>query len=532
LNLDAVLSHFFYFFGDGPRPVPPPGVGGTPDPGIKIITLSYDDRTIRIASLNYSLGFWFFARLTGLSYLFAFLSLFFQIPGLIGTDGILPAENFLSRVSQALGPGASWALPSLTWIFGASNTSLHLIALVGLITSALLTFGLLRPLSAVLAWLCWLSFVNIGQDFLSFQWDTLLLEAGFLVIFLEKPGLLPTAPGRDVPPLLLRVAAWFLVFRLMLSSGLVKLLSGDPTWADLSAMSYHFFTQPIPNPLSWFAHQLPGQSLATLATLISELLIPFAILIPYPRARLIAGISFLALMALIALTGNYAYFNLLTAALSLTLIDNRYWPRFLAPQKIPLPWTPFPWRHLCSIAAVIQLSVAFPVLLATAGLAPRMSLPLLGSLEKTFAPWHLTSGYGLFAVMTVRRPELVLEHSANGTDWQPLLFRYKAGPPDRLPPQVAPFQPRLDWQMWFAALSAERGQLPGWFAEFIKQLRAGSPAVTGLLTPGQPTLSPATYLRIRMDQYRFTTLAERSATGHWWHITPGPVLIVLSPEDK
>ena len=483
--------------------------------------------------MNYSLGFWFFARLTGLSYFFAFLSLLPQIPGLYGSDGILPAQNLLTRASEALGPTAAFfALPSLTWIFSASNNTLHLLAVAGLISSTLLTLGLLRPLSAALTWLCWLSFVNLGQDFLSFQWDTLLLEAGFLVIFLEKSGPLPTTPGRDVPPTLLRLAAWFLIFRLMLSSGLVKLLSGDPTWADLSAMSYHFFTQPIPNPLSWFVHQLPGSSLATLVTLIVELVVPFAVLIPHAQARLSAGISFLGLMALVALTGNYAYFNLLTAALSLTLIDNRYWPRLLRPEKIPLPWTPIPWRHLCSLAAAIQLSVAFPVLLATAGLAPRMSLPLLGSVERIFAPWHLTSGYGLFAVMTVRRPELVLEHSRNGTDWQPLLFRYKAGPPDRLPPQIAPFQPRLDWQMWFAALSAERGQLPGWFAEFIKKLRAGSPAVTRLLAPGQPTLSPDTYLRIRMDQYRFSTPAERSATGHWWHITPGPVLIVLSPETS
>jgi hypothetical protein len=237
-------------------------------------------------------------------------------------------------------------------------------------------------------------------------------------------------------------------------------------------------------------------------------------------------------MLLVALTGNYAYFNLLTAALSLTLIDNRYWPRLLRSEKIPLPWIPVPWRHLCSLAAAIQLSVAFPVLLATAGLAPRMGAPLLGSWEKIFAPWHLTSGYGLFAVMTVRRPELVLEHSSNGTDWQPLLFRYKAGPPNRLPPQIAPFQPRLDWQMWFAALSAERGQLPGWFGEFVKKLRTGSPAVTALLAPGQPALSPDAYLRIRLDQYRFTTPAERSATGHWWYITPGPVLLVLSPVDN
>jgi len=227
--------------------------------------------------MNYSLGFWFFARLTGLSYFFAFFSLLAQIPGLYGSDGILPAQNLLTRASETLGPtSAFFALPSLAWLFGASNHTLQLLAIAGLISSTLLTLGLVRPVSAALAWLCWLSFVNIGQDFLSFQWDTLLLEAGFLVIFLEKPGLPPRQPAADTPPTVLRWAAWFLVFRLMLSSGLVKLLSGDRTWSDLSAMSYHFFTQPIPNPLSWFAHQLPGSSLATLATLLIELLVPFS----------------------------------------------------------------------------------------------------------------------------------------------------------------------------------------------------------------------------------------------------------------
>ena len=174
--------------------------------------------------MNDSVGFWFFARLTGLSYLFAFLSLDFQIPGLIGPDGILPAENLLSRASESLGPAGFWALPSLAWFFGTSTFSLQLLATTGLISSALLTLGLLRPVSAALAWLCWLSFVNIGQDFLSFQWDTLLLEAGFLLIFLEKPGFLPRPAGCDLPPRILRWALGFLVARLMFSSGIVRLL--------------------------------------------------------------------------------------------------------------------------------------------------------------------------------------------------------------------------------------------------------------------------------------------------------------------
>ncbi|NBR72528.1 MAG: hypothetical protein EBT75_10660, partial [Proteobacteria bacterium] len=153
------------------------------------------------------------------------------------------------------------------------------------------------------------------------------------------------------------------------------------------------------------------------------------------------------------------------------------------------------------------------------------------SWERIFAPWHLTSGYGLFAVMTTRRPELTLERSSNGLDWQPILFSYKAGPPDRLPPQIAPFQPRLDWQMWFAALSAERGQLPGWFTPFLQKLHAGEPEVWNLL-PSQPHSSKNDYLRLRLDQYHFTTPSERSSTGNWWRITPGPILLVLPPETS
>ena len=483
--------------------------------------------------MNYSIGLWFLARLTGLSYFFALLSLYFQIPGLIGTDGILPAEAMISEGWKAFGPGAPWMIPSLAWLFGATNSSLHLIALAGLLFSALLTFGLFRPVSAALSWLCWLSFVNVGQDFLSFQWDTLLLEVGFLTLFLEKPGLRPRSPGLDCPPILIRFALTFLLFRLMFSSGIVKILSGDPTWADLSAMTYHFETQPIPNPLSWFFHQLhhPLLYLFTIFTFGIELLLPFALLFPQPKVRLTASLGFLSLMLLIAVTGNYAFFNLLTIGLCLALIENRYYPSYLQPKTIPLPYTPVPWRHLGSAAALLQLSLAIPTLFFTAGLLPRAGSSLFVHWERTFAPWHLTSGYGLFAVMTTRRPELTLERSSDGLAWQPIEFKYKAGPPDRLPPQIAPFQPRLDWQMWFAALTAERGQLPGWFTPFLQKLHKGNPDVWSLLPP-QPRPSEKDYLRLRLDQYHFTNPAEHSSTENWWRITPGPVLLVLPPETS
>ena len=481
--------------------------------------------------MNYSIGLWFLVRLTGISYFFALLSLYFQIPGLIGPNGILPAHDFLFRATRALSPEtALWTLPSLGWIFGTSYFALHLIALLGIVGSLLLLTGFLRPIGAILSWICWLSFVNIGQDFLSFQWDTLLLEVGFLVLFVEKPGLRPRPPGLDIPPLLIRLALTFLLARLIFSSGIVKLLSGDPTWSDLSAMTYHFETQPIPNPLSWFIHQLPHPllNLSTIFTFVIELLLPFTLLFPQPKVRLTASLGFLSLMLLIALTGNYAFFNLLTIALCLTLIDNRFFPTSLLPKTVPLPWTPVPLRHLASLAALLQLSLAIPILLSTLQLLPRASQSIW---QNSFAPWHLTSGYGLFAVMTTRRPELILERSSNGIQWQPIQFSYKAGPADRLPPQIAPFQPRLDWQMWFAALSAERGQLPGWFTPFLKKLQKGDAEVWNLL-PSQPHSSGNDYLRLRLDQYNFTTPSERSSTGNWWRITPGPVLLVLTPETS
>jgi len=484
--------------------------------------------------MNYSIGLWFITRLTGLSYFFALFSLYFQIPGLIGPNGILPAHELLFRANQLLSPEtALWALPSLGWIFGTSNFTLHLIALLGIVASLLLLTGFLRPFGAILSWICWLSFVNIGQDFLSFQWDTLLLEVGFLVIFLEKPGIRPRSPGLDIPPLLIRLALTFLLFRLMFSSGIVKILSGDPTWADLSAMTYHFETQPIPNPLAWFIHQLPHPllKLSTLFTFVIELLLPFTLLFPQPKVRLTASLGFLSLMLLIAVTGNYAFFNLLTIGLCLALIENRYYPSWLQPKTIPLPYTPVPWRHLSSLAALLQLSLAVLTLFLTLGLFPRPGSSLFTQWERTFAPWHLTSSYGLFAVMTTRRPELTLERSSDGIQWQPIVFKYKAGPPDRLPPQIAPFQPRLDWQMWFAALSAERGQLPGWFTPFLEKLHAGKPEVWNLL-PSQPHSSKNDYLRLRLDQYRFTNPSERSSTGNWWRVTPGPVLLVLPPETS
>jgi len=481
--------------------------------------------------MNQSISFWLLARITGLSYFFAFLSLLAQIPGLIGPNGILPAHDFLFRATRALSPEtALWTLPSLGWIFGTSYFALHLIALLGIVGSLLLLTGFLRPIGAILSWICWLSFVNIGQDFLSFQWDTLLLEVGFLVLFVEKPGLRPRPPGLDIPPLLIRLALTFLLARLIFSSGIVKLLSGDPTWSDLSAMTYHFETQPIPNPLSWFIHQLPHPllNLSTIFTFVIELLLPFTLLFPQPKVRLTASLGFLSLMLLIALTGNYAFFNLLTIALCLTLIDNRFFPTSLLPKTVPLPWTPVPLRHLASLAALLQLSLAIPILLSTLQLLPRASQSIW---QNSFAPWHLTSGYGLFAVMTTRRPELILERSSNGIQWQPIQFSYKAGPADRLPPQIAPFQPRLDWQMWFAALSAERGQLPGWFTPFLKKLQKGDAEVWNLL-PSQPHSSGNDYLRLRLDQYNFTTPSERSSTGNWWRITPGPVLLVLTPETS
>jgi hypothetical protein len=310
----------------------------------------------------------------------------------------------------------------------------------------------------------------------------------------------------------------WLLFRFMFLSGCVKLLSGDPTWSSLSALDYHFETQPLPTPIAWYAYQLPHRihQAGTLAALIIELLLPFLIFLPR-RPRMIAAGGILLLQISITLTGNYCFFNLLTMCLCLFLFDDQAYSHLLpdrlvrshafAAQRVPSAATRTAMRVLA--AGIIFLGISDFVVQFDQRSPPRfLAAPL-----EWVAPLRIVNPYGLFAVMTTSRPEIIIEGSNNGRYWRPYEFKYKPGDVDRRPPWNIPHQPRLDWQMWFAALGTA-DQNP-WFSSLLLRMLQDSPAVLGLFDGNPFPEGPPRYLRALLYDYRFATPAAH-AKGAWW----------------
>jgi hypothetical protein len=448
---------------------------------------------------------WVFLRILGAVYGIAFLSLLVQIDGLIGPRGILPAGEFLEAVHRAFGTNAYWSVPTVFW-WSASTRALLVVCALGALASALVVVDRFTTPALAICWIAYLSLVGVGQEFLSFQWDSLLLEAGALAIFTSS---WPTA------------LAWlyrWLLFRLMFMSGIVKLLSGDVAWRALTALTYHFETQPLPNPISWYVHQLPAAVLhgMTGGTLIVETLTPFMYFGPR-RVQAIGASITVAFQCLIFLTGNYTFFNVLTIALALWLLDDETVlagvpQRFVGRARRMLAGPPSDWRRW-----PVQVGVAILVFVnaATFWAARRGPLPSSIAIVKAgLEPFRLASGYGLFAVMTTTRPEIDLEGSDDATTWRSYVFYQKPGDERRPPPWVAPYHPRLDWQMWFAALSdppSDRCVLA-----LARRLLEGSPPVRALLAPGPWTDRPPRYIRATLYDYRFTDWTAGRANGAWW----------------
>lgn len=466
-----------------------------------------------------------FLRLLGCVYLAAFLSLAWQIEGLLGARGILPAAEYLDRAAQALGAAAPARVPTVFWL-DASDSSLEIACLAGAGLAALLVLGVAPLATALGAWLLYLSLVSVGQRFLAYQWDALLLETGFLAILWAPPVRLLGAAEREPSRLVLGLLRW-LVFRLMFFSGWVKLASGDPTWWSLGALEVHYQTQPLPAWTSWYAHQLPAvlHRASCVVMFVIELGLPF--LIPLGRRpRLVAFAGFVFLQLAIAATGNYGFFNLLSVVLCVALLDDgwiaRVWPRRAVPRAPALPERT--WRRWFDAAAVaLVLALTVPLSLAQLGFRRATALPGVGTLLGTLAPLRIASTYGLFAVMTTTRPELVLEGTVDGREWRPYVFRWKPGPLARAPSFVAPHMPRLDWQMWFDALYVERMLATGGGGaevvtpRLLARLRDAEPSVLALLESDPFDGERPTALRWRLYDYRFTDPQERAATGRWWH---------------
>jgi hypothetical protein len=447
-----------------------------------------------------------FLRFLGAIYAIAFLSLGVQIDGLIGSRGILPAAPFLEWVKQQAGDASYRLLPTLAWI-DSSDGFLRFLCFGGAALAMLVMLEIAPAPALLLCWGFYLSLVSVGQVFLGYQWDALLLETGLLAIFLAPLGLRPRPGAAPAPPILLLLR--FLLFRLMLSSGAVKLLSGDPAWRSLSALRYHYESQPLPTLIGWWAHQLPSwfQTLSTVLMFGIELVVPFLIF-GTRRMRLLACAIFVAFQALIALTGNYTFFNLLAVALALLLLDDGALPKPRHEPAVPAGPT-WPRAVIWPVAAILGLA-------ALAELAGSLDLGSgpVRSVQRVMGPLRSVNGYGLFAVMTTSRPEIEVEGSDDGVSWRAYAFRWKAGDL-RVPPAfVAPHQPRLDWQMWFAALGT--CQSNPWFVQFLERLLEGSPPVLALLRGNPFPDHPPRYIRAQFYDYHFTSPAERASSGLWW----------------
>ena len=459
------------------------------------------------------LGIWIFTKGLSLVYLIAFLSLLVQVKGLYGQQGILPIENLMSQAQQHFsGIDRLLKFPTLFWM-GSPDAALMALAVLGA-TAALLAFlGVFTGPALFFCWVSYLSFTTVGQDFLSFQWDSLLLEVGFAALFVspwtnEWLGLRAPTPSW-IGVLLLH---WIL-FRLMFSAGVVKLTSGDESWRDFTALNYHYFTQPLPNPISFFLHQMPGQfqKASTAMMFFIELVVPFAIFIPQLRTTafvLIAGLQLLFIA-----TGNFAFFNLLALALCFPLLTNKTLEGWIpvSPEgslSLGLGSLTTPWALLSVFLGTLWILDALRFQVLSENSWNR-------SIARAVAPFQWVNPYGLFAVMTKDRPEIVIEGSNDGQNWKPYGFRYKVSDNRDRPPLVAPHQPRLDWQMWFAAMTTFERQ--PWVQNLLIRILQGEPSVLNLLSTNPfPEKSPL-HVRARLYHFEFSSPSQLWKEGNWWN---------------
>lgn len=445
-------------------------------------------------------------RALGLIYLLAFIAVLDQFPALLGERGLLPVPRFL-RMTTFRGA------PSL-FHFGYSDRLLRIVGWAGVVLSAAIVLGLpqMAPLPVTMAawfilWVLYLSIVNVGQTFYSFGWESLLLEAGFLAIFLGN--------ARMVPPFLVLLLFRWLAFRLELGAGLIK-LRGDSCWRDLSCMDYHHETQPMPNPLSRYFHRLPRSyhRMEVVGNFVAQLVAPFLLFLPQPVAA-IGGVIMLGTQAYLVVSGNYAWLNALTLVVTFAAIPDSL-IRALLPglaAAVPVAIAPPPAFTVAVIvltAAVVIMSY-WPVRnMIGAGQRQRMNF--------SFNRYHLVNTYGAFGSVTRTRYEVVIEGNASDDPaedgWREYEFLAKPGDVRRRPPQVAPYHLRLDWLMWFAALSPSYAE--DWLVPFIQKLLEGDRAVLRLLRLNPFPAAPPLRIRARFYHYRFTTREERRETGAWW----------------
>jgi lipase maturation factor 1 len=443
---------------------------------------------------------WLFLRALGLIFFSAFYALWSQIHGLIGERGILPAGAWLRAAHDALGARAYWIAPSLLWINSSDNMMTAIVSL-GVIASVTLTLNLWPRMSIAVATVCFLSFVAAAQDFSAYQSDGMLLEAGFLSLFFAPPGLRPGL-GAAHPP---SRASWFLLvyewFRIYFESGLVKILSGEEQWRNLTAMDHYYENGPLPTWLGWYVQHWPHgfHAFTAGATLAIELLLVW--LIVFGRiGRWIAFAITTPLQIGIILTANYAFLNYLVLVLGILLVERRA----CSPVEEGQARTPVaPLR----LAAATVLAIHFATTTAMF-FFPRFPTAVL------LDPFRIANSFGLFAVMTRARYEIEFQGTADGKTWIAYPFAYKPQDPRKAPGIFAPYQPRFDWNLWFASLGAWQDN--PWVLNVEQRLLENSPPVLRLFAGNPFAKKPPAAVRAVMWQYWFSSREEHARTGVWW----------------
>ncbi|HWE51308.1 MAG TPA: lipase maturation factor family protein [Bryobacteraceae bacterium] len=451
---------------------------------------------------NYWLTRLVFQRSLGVIYFIAFLCAINQFRPLLGEHGLLPVPLFVRQASFRQTPSLFFFAPK-DWAFALAGW-------IGLALSVLTVTGIAERgatwMNAVVwaaMWALYLSFVNVGQVFYAFGWESILLEAGFFAIFLG---------ARDVRPSLISI--WllrWLEFRIMFGAGLIK-LRGDPCWRNLTCLDYHYETQPMPNPLSWYFQMAPEwtHKAGVAFNHFSELIVPFFYFLPQPVASIAAAIT-IVFQATIFASGNLSWLNALTIVLAIPAIDGRYISA-LIPIRQPALNPP-------SIAHNAVL-IALAVLVGILSIDPvRNMLSPMQIMNTSFNPLHLVGTYGAFGSISRERYEVVVEGTSDAvitpaTQWKEYEFKGKPNDVRRMPPQIAPYHLRLDWLMWFAAMS--RFEEHPWFLNFVAKLLENNKPVLSLLRSNPfPDRAPR-FVRAELYQYRFARPEIHRRTGQWW----------------
>jgi hypothetical protein len=472
---------------------------------------------------------WIFLRALGLIYFSAFFSLVFQIRGLIGPQGILPAGPYLEAVAHSLGHWERvWYAPTLLW-FSAGSGMLSALCWLGMIASLLLFLNLWPRGMLAICFLCFLSFIAAAQDFSSYQSDGMLLEAGFISLFFAPPGL---RPGLSVAHPASRASHFLLQwewFRIYFESGIAKILSGDPQWRNFTAMDEYYQNGPLPTWIGWYVQHLPHwfHAATVYATLAMELGVVWMFLLPR-RWRVVCFFIVTPWEIGVILTANYTFLNYLVLSLGVLLLDDCYLQRFVPPRwasagaVAACPNTASSdavlWRNNIqeiwnaaglTVSAVMLSWVFYAATAEMLGNYPLPTSPIV-ALE----PFRIANRYGLFAVMTRGRYEIEFQGSDDGVDWKPYHFRYKPQELDQAPRIYAPYQPRFDWNLWFTSLGSWRESpiVPN----TAIRLLSNDQDVLQLFADNPFPQAPPHEVRTLLWQYWFTSMDEKRKTGMWW----------------